>query len=452
MTRRRDHRRTARSGTVAAVVVALMGVSLLGAGVGTPPPAGAQTPDSTTTTSSPASTSTTDNPAVTVPSTPSSTTTTAPPPPPPADGQPTDDDEGAPVEVPTEQVVVPPADPATPPDPSIPILQQVAGASLADITRSLRQVATAQQAAAFQVQALTDTVSSLTGRLSQLRADKADAVTRLQQARLVLRKRAVASYVLSPTAPLNQVLGAADFNDLSRRAELLASVIKADHDHIDEYEAARDAVGVELDNTVSELDAAESSLAVAMAVQDGADASMLAKQVQLAAVKAGGSAVGAGFVFPVGGPHSFTDTFGAPRMFGTPYAHLHQGTDVFAQSGTPLLACERGVLIRIGSDLLGGTKVWLVGASGTYYYYAHLSAFGPGIAPGSSEGKVMQAGDVVGYVGNTGNAATTPAHLHFEVHPSGGPAVNPYPLLKIVDDAQARLTSKPSTTTTRPTA
>jgi murein DD-endopeptidase MepM/ murein hydrolase activator NlpD len=153
-------------------------------------------------------------------------------------------------------------------------------------------------------------------------------------------------------------------------------------------------------------------------------------------------------VFPVAGPHSYSDTFGAPRMFGTSYAHLHQGTDIFASSGTPLVAVERGVVFSMGSDVLGGTKLWLQGASGTKYYYAHLSAFAEGMASGT----VVSAGDVVGFVGNTGNAATTPAHCHFEVHPNGGPAVNPYPLLKIVDDAQKQiLAGKPiATTTTQP--
>jgi len=131
----------------------------------------------------------------------------------------------------------------------------------------------------------------------------------------------------------------------------------------------------------------------------------------------------------VRGLHAFTDTFGAPRMTGTPYAHPHQGTDIFAAHGTPLVACEPGVLVRVGTDVLGGTKLWLVGTSGTRYFYAHLSAFAEGVV----EGKVVQAGDVVGYVGNTGNAATTPAHLHFEAHPGAGPAVNPYPLLKVAD-------------------
>ena len=102
----------------------------------------------------------------------------------------------------------------------------------------------------------------------------------------------------------------------------------------------------------------------------------------------------------------------------------------------------------MGSDVLGGTKLWLVGASGTKYYYAHLSAF----ADGMTSGTVVTAGQLVGYVGNTGNAATTPAHLHFQVHPGGGPPVNPYSLLKIVDDAQKQIAAgQPvATTTTTP--
>jgi murein DD-endopeptidase MepM/ murein hydrolase activator NlpD len=137
-----------------------------------------------------------------------------------------------------------------------------------------------------------------------------------------------------------------------------------------------------------------------------------------------------GFVFPVGEPHAFGDSFGAPRMMGSKYEHAHQGTDIMAPHGTPLLACERGLITEMGADVLGGTKLWLKGESGTYYYYAHLSAFAEGLAVGD----VVEAGDLVGLVGDTGNARGGAPHLHFEIHPDGGAAVNPYPLLKVVDD------------------
>ena len=389
-------------------------------------------PDASTTTTS------TTEPGLPLPTSPpessTTTTTTAPPPPPPAEGSQPDEDSG-PTEVPQDVIVVPPPEGEVAPDPFAPILQQIAGITLAEVQKGLKAAEQAQALAAGQTGSLNADIASLEARLQQLQADKAEAVARLQTARTQLKKRAVAGYMGSPAAPINQILAAQDFNDLSRRFELLQSVIESDRARIDEYNAAREAVGTELEEVVTELDAKRSALTVAATVLDGADSILLAKQIQMAAVRAGSSVVGGGFVFPIAGPHSFSDTFGAPRMFGTAYAHLHQGTDIFAASGTPLVAVERGVVFSMGSDVLGGTKLWLQGASGTKYYYAHLSAFAEGMA----DGTVVTAGQLVGYVGNTGNAATTPAHCHFEVHPGGGPAVNPYPLLKIVDDAQKQI-------------
>src|SRR3546814_12499600 len=93
----------------------------------------------------------------------------------------------------------------------------------------------------------------------------------------------------------------------------------------------------------------------------------------------------------------------------------------------------------MGSDVLGGTKIWVKGESGTYYYYAHLSAF----AEGMHDGKLVEPGEVIGFVGDTGNARGGPPHLHFQIHPDGGAPVNPSPLLKVVDElaraAKARM-------------
>ena len=321
------------------------------------------------------------------------------------------------------------------PDPSVAILREVASITAGQVQRSLAQAKDAHQKAALQVADLSSQLQALQARLVQLQADEAAAVKRYQQAKLVLRDRAIAGYVRSPSAPVNQLLEAGDVNDLGRLLELLDAVVRADKKRVDDYEAAKAAISKELADVVDWADRTRSTLAVSTLVLQGAEATLLASEVRYAAVRAGGDVVARGFVFPVGGPHSYGDSYGAPRMTGTQYEHLHQGTDIFAASGTPLLACERGVLIRVGTDTLGGTKLWLVGASGTRYYYAHLSAFAEGVM----ENKVVEAGEVVGYVGNTGNALTTPAHLHFQVHPGGGPPVNPYPLLRIVDDASKRV-------------
>jgi murein DD-endopeptidase MepM/ murein hydrolase activator NlpD len=132
---------------------------------------------------------------------------------------------------------------------------------------------------------------------------------------------------------------------------------------------------------------------------------------------------GEGYVFPVFGRSSFTNDYLAPRA-GT---GLHYGNDVFADTGTPVVAVTDGTLSKVGVNTLGGNRLWLTDARGTWFYYAHLSAY----APAAFEGARVRRGQVIGFVGNTGQAITTPPHLHFEIRPEGieGPAVNPYPHL-----------------------
>jgi murein DD-endopeptidase MepM/ murein hydrolase activator NlpD len=120
-------------------------------------------------------------------------------------------------------------------------------------------------------------------------------------------------------------------------------------------------------------------------------------------------------VCPVQGEVDFIDSWGFPRSGGRD----HKGVDMMAAAGTPTVAPVSGV-VEHSSNLLGGKAWWLTGDDGHKYYGAHLSAdanVGVGWVP---------AGTVIGYVGSTGNAAGGDPHLHFEVHPGGGDAVNPY--------------------------
>jgi murein DD-endopeptidase MepM/ murein hydrolase activator NlpD len=129
-----------------------------------------------------------------------------------------------------------------------------------------------------------------------------------------------------------------------------------------------------------------------------------------------------GLACPVDGFSTFTDTWGAPRSGG----RTHQGVDMLAARGTPTAAVETGTIRRMGNGGLGGITIWLTGQSGDEYYYAHLNDW----APGLSVGQAVSVGEHIGYVGSTGNASYAVPHLHFELHPGGGSAVNPYPLVK----------------------
>jgi murein DD-endopeptidase MepM/ murein hydrolase activator NlpD len=121
------------------------------------------------------------------------------------------------------------------------------------------------------------------------------------------------------------------------------------------------------------------------------------------------------------------DNFGAPRSGG----RTHQGTDLLATLGQEVYAIDDGVLtsqyVDPGHSTLAGNAWTLTLPDKTYYFYAHLSRFADGLAKGSSVTK----GQLIGYVGDTGDPAPGAYHLHFEVHPGGGAAVDALPLLDV---------------------
>jgi len=121
----------------------------------------------------------------------------------------------------------------------------------------------------------------------------------------------------------------------------------------------------------------------------------------------------------VAGPNTFRDSWGEPR----PGGRAHHGLDMVAANGTPLVAVENGVVYGVGWHYLGGNNLYVRGDSSDVYYYAHLSGFAAGIGDGVRVNK----GQLIGYVGATGNAGVP--HLHLGYQPAGGPLTNPYQLM-----------------------
>ncbi|HEV3495399.1 MAG TPA: peptidoglycan DD-metalloendopeptidase family protein, partial [Actinomycetes bacterium] len=134
--------------------------------------------------------------------------------------------------------------------------------------------------------------------------------------------------------------------------------------------------------------------------------------------RAAAPAVASGdWICPVAGPNAFSNDYGAPRGGG----RSHQGNDILAAKGTPVVANVSGVVTQRNGEI-SGLAYFLAGDDGNRYFGAHLDTFG-------ASGRVA-AGTQIGTVGNTGDASGGPPHLHFEIHPGGSGYTNPYPTLR----------------------
>lgn len=305
----------------------------------------------------------------------------------------------------------------------------------------------------------------------QLTREQLDAATaKLNRVQATLNERAAQAFMQGPGSSVEFLLGATTLADLSDRIEFVDAVAQSDEDLAQQVRNTQNeltAAKLALERLQSEARreqvksaAAHDEVLAKFAQQqdllqsievDLSRASQLvtrkddAYQEWLKAQQAQGYGAGhssvpmpAGWqgilqLCPVDGPRSFGDGFGAPRYAGG--YHLHKGVDILAPSGTPIVAPFDGYA-RSDYNSLGGNVVFVTGKYGTVYN-AHLSSY-----TSASNGPV-QAGDVIGLVGDTGDATGIP-HDHFEFHPntmpSGWPssaygysiiedAINPYPLL-----------------------
>lgn len=136
---------------------------------------------------------------------------------------------------------------------------------------------------------------------------------------------------------------------------------------------------------------------------------------------------------PVAGvkPSQLADTWGAARSGG----RRHEGIDIFARRNTPIKSATDGIVTRVGWNQLGGRIVMIMGPGGYRHYYAHLERFA-----GKEAWDYVKKGEVIGYVGDSGNAKGTPPHLHYGIYKPGTGAINPYPFL--VGERRRRATGR----------
>ncbi len=276
-------------------------------------------------------------------------------------------------------------------------------------------------------------IQDLQDRQDQLRSDQDVLRAKVEKSAIVIRARALSIYAGAGLTEVDLILRSEDPTILLRRVDLINQAQQAEAKAVLAFRSDSQALQQSLEEV--EMLAASKTQSLEQLQNDQAALGVALAQAQqdLSSVLSGYQIALNGWVFPVEPPFSFVDTFGAPRMVGTKYYHLHQGTDIFGAQGSPLHAVQRGVILKKGTGVLGGNKLWLKSAvDGTEYYYAHLDAFVEGV----ENGTVVEAGQVIGFLGKTGNAITTPPHVHFEIHPENGSVVaNPFPTLDAVRKA-----------------
>lgn len=345
---------------------------------------------------------------------------------------------------------------------------------------SVDEASTAAEAARAELNAGAERVADaqaayyeLENEVAVLESEIGDADAYTEEVRAVARDRAVEAYT-GGNVDIAEVLGSENVLDVARKTRLLAQLKGDDDDKIEklgaleedldrrrtELETKREDQAVALEELQSEIAdlekkaaaaesvlaeareqarieaeraaAAEAARAAEAAARASRDAEAVASDSQAAPAPGaapaptapgaptpggnlGGSPGGPGNILcPFPGHGGFSDSWGDPRSGG----RSHQGVDMGGPYGGSLVAVVSGT-VSFGDMGGGGLGATLSGSDGNIYLYMHMSGYGKGGA--------VQAGDVIGYNGATGNGTPGFNHLHFEVHPGGGGAVNPYP-------------------------
>jgi murein DD-endopeptidase MepM/ murein hydrolase activator NlpD len=305
-----------------------------------------------------------------------------------------------------------------------------ARASAASVAELKRQLAALRQEAAPAGSAYLQARNALED--TQYRMKKTDARikaagAKLAKAEATLGMRADSLYREGGDLGIFEfVLGAASWEDFVTRLDYIGMIAGSDASLVKDVKQTRANLQADRLKLSADAKKEKADLAVATKRRNALEAQLSARKGQydrvmaaIAAQSGGSHPPGPnGMVFPVRGIHYYSNTWGAPRSGG----RRHMGTDVMSPRGTPLVAVTNGVAYPHSSGL-GGLSITINGDNGWQYYYAHLNGY-------SIHGRVrVKAGQVIGYVGNSGNARGGACHLHFQMGPHGR-WVNPYSYLR----------------------
>lgn len=309
--------------------------------------------------------------------------------------------------------------------------------SLSGLKGRMESLQAELDAAAARVEELEGQVHEVEHHMEEIDARRALLERRAERLRRIVIARADALYRTGGAGMLEMLFGSEDFSEMASRAEMLSQVSLEDQGaFVDLYRTTAELKA--LDEEMTEREAQLSDTLVALEEESdllqarfrevaddyedlqrrlaaAAPEPEVAPAPRVASVAPVARSTG-GMYCPVAGPVSFVDSWGAPRA-----GHTHQGVDMMAAYGTPLVAIVSGTITYAAYDGSGGNMIFLSGDDGHAYWYMHNQQ------NLVSSGHVS-AGQQIATVGDTGNAEGTP-HLHFEYHPGGGSAVNPYPLV-----------------------
>lgn len=301
--------------------------------------------------------------------------------------------------------------------------------------------------AAVRHNAAIDRLETSRAEIRRTRVELVRTKGQLTVARETLSQRLAALYRRPEPDLVDLVVSSGSLSDLMVRTEALQGAARDDAGLVKRVRARRVALNRAQVRLARAIDEARAEAAVAarestrikglvaqqqrvVAQAKGELKAALSARVQqrVRAARAKGAATadipvaapGTEPVFPVAAPATFSDDWMAPR--GSRY---HEGIDIMAARGAPIVAVVTGTIVRIGTTPISGNRFWLRAPNGDEYFYCHLDGF----APAAREGASVTAGTVLGYNGDTGDAKGTTPHLHFEIHPGGGGPIRPYPLV-----------------------